>query len=102
MRSGDAELARAQAASRAQTLAARRVVDEGKQAEVARFTKQLAGLQSQLAAAEQKELAASEKRRLASERRHRVATAGATQRPGAKSGRSAAIDPTMESILDNL
>jgi hypothetical protein len=101
IRSGSAELARAEAAADAQTIAARQAVERSKQAEVARFTAQLAGLQSQLQAAGQRELAAAELRRQLTPRRRRVATAGAS-RPEAKSPASAAVDPAAESILDNL
>ena len=111
MRSGDAELARTQADLKAQARAAQQVVDEANEAEVARFTTQLAGLQSELAAAQAREQAAQDAARAAQReearahqvtpRHHRVATAGAS-RPEAKSPASAPLDSASESILDNL
>ena len=103
MRSMNAELAKTEAATKAQTLAARRVVEQAKQAEVARFTTQLAGLQSQLAAVEERGQAAKaeEQARQATLRHHRLATAGAT-RPGAKSPASSVLDPSVDGVLDNL
>lgn len=107
MRAGDVEMARAQAQAQAQALAARQVVEQAKQAEVARFATQLAGLQSQLTAVEQRELAkkaALEAHQAALRQRKleaAMATAGAT-RPKAKSAASSVLDPSVDGVLDNL
>ena len=107
MRAGDVEMARAQAATQAQTMAARQVVEQAKQAEVARFATQLAGLQSQLTAVEEREQAkkaAVEAHQAALRQRKleaAMATAGAT-RPKAKSAASKSYDPSVDGVLDNL
>jgi hypothetical protein len=100
LRSGEAELAGAQATARA-LRTTEEAAGRARQVEVARFTAQLAGLQSQLHAAAQTELAAAERRRQSTARRHRVATSAAT-RSGAKSPASGTVDPLTDSILDNL